>query len=156
MNAHVRDDLDFLKSPPTDLYTFNDTADWTTTSTTFTDIDATDISLNTSTDFAGGDLLVVFHGVVRKTTNDGILAFDFTVDGTRHGGDDGIFAYEADATAASARDIPVSFARIIQSLAAGDHTIVMQWKTSTAGVTLFAGAGTASHDCHGQFWCREV
>src|SRR5689334_4136609 len=55
MNAHIRDNLNALKSPATDHYEANESSNYTTTSTTFVSIDATNLSLDITT--MGGDIL---------------------------------------------------------------------------------------------------
>lgn len=145
LNTHLRDNLNALKDPPSNKYTFNDSADWTTTSTSFVDIDTTDLSLAITT--YGGDVLVHFFGTT--TTSAGQIFFDFTVDGTRNGGDDGLVRVPSTLT-------PTSFTVLVEGLSAASHTFKMQWKVSSGTATLYAGAGTASNDVHGQFWVREV
>jgi hypothetical protein len=153
-NTHVRDNLDALKNPPTAAYNVNEVADYSTSSASFVDIDATDLALAITT--TGGDILVGFVGSLLITggTPSGGVYFDVALDGTRKGGDDGICAasnFRTDET------VPVSFAYLIRSVPAGAHTLRLQWRTGTSTTaTLYAGAGTAGRDLHPQFWIREV
>lgn len=145
LNTHLRDNLNALKDPPSNKYTFNDSADWTTSSTSYANIDGTDLSLTITT--YGGDVMVHFHGTMSNATQ-GCL--DFTIDGVRHGGDDGLVRTPNTLCT-------VAFTVLVEGLSAASHTFVMQWKASTAAaLILYAGAGTVNNDLHGQFWVREV
>jgi hypothetical protein len=149
LNAHLRDNLDFLKTPPTASYILNESADYTTTSTSFVSVDNTKLSLAITT--AGGDVLVGFSGVITGSTNLNAF-FDVEVDGVRIAGDDGLIVNGA----ASGGRYTVTFFRLITGLSAGVHTFKLQWRTSTGTLTLYAGAGTGSGDVHPQFFVREV
>jgi hypothetical protein len=149
-NQDVVDNTLALKDPPTDSYVGNDSADWTTTSTSFVDIDATDLGLAITT--TGGDVMIGFHGNISGSTT--LRAYlDVTMDGTAIAGDDGIIAVNPGTAVASGA---VSFVRLVTSVAAGAHTFVLRWKVNTGTATLYAGAGTSTADLHLQFWVREV
>lgn len=146
LNTHVRDNLNALKDPPSDFYTFNDSADWSSSSTSWANIDGTDLFLSIDTN--GGDVIVHFHGTTNNLTQ---VYFDIAVDGTRYFGDDGIIRV------ANGTILPASFTVIVSGLAAGTHTFAMQWRAASATtISLYAGAGTANNDLHGQFWAREI
>lgn len=151
-NTDVVDNLRALKDPPTDSYVCNESADYTLTSTTFTDVDATNLSLSLTT--TGGAVLVGFHGSFMHTGTARNLYLNLTVDGAVHAAEDGLLAARIDL--GTAPGIPVSFVRLITGLAAGSHTINLTYKVSAASVTLFAGAGTSGADLHPQFWAREI
>lgn len=146
MNTHLRDNLLALKSPPTDSYICNEVSDYATVQTTFVDVDAANLALTITT--TGGDVLISFHGHIYA--NGGICSLDVDVDGTRIGTNDGI------TNVYTAYHQAVSFTRLLTGLAAGTHTFTLQWKTSAGTATLYAGAGTANHDHHPQFWVREI
>jgi len=150
-NADIVDNLDALKDPPTDHYELDEVSDYTTSSTSFTDVDATNLAMSVTT--TGGDVIVEFHGTMMVNATY-FFMLDIDVDGSREGGDDGILSFEN----ASGEVKPVSFSRLITGLAAGSHTFKLQWKVmnGAATVTLSAGAGTSNKDVHGQFWAREV
>ena len=150
MNTHIRDNMNAIKAPPTDHYTVNEASDYTTTSTSFTDIDATDLALTITT--TGGDVMIGFHGGFDCSAGANVYV-DVDLDGTRIGGDDGIHAAAVNATDFYGR---ISFVWLVTSLSAGSHTFKLQWKTSAGTVKMFAGAGTANADVHPQFWVREV
>jgi len=134
-----------------DNYVANEGSDYTTTSASFVDIDATNLSLTIIT--TGGDVKVHFHGVLDHTATQGFINFDVDVDATRDGGDDGYIA----SSATSGNDkTPITFTRLITGLSAGSHTFKLQWKTSASTATLYAGAGTTNLDVHPQFWVEEI
>lgn len=154
LNTHLRDNMEALKDPPSANYELNESSNYSTTSTSFVDIDATAGKLSLTITTNGGDVLVGFHGALAHSVPDNIY-FDIDVDGTRHAGDDGILGLAPYATFAGGR-ASVSFVRLITGLAAGSHTFKLQWKTKTGTGTLLAGAGTSNGDTHPQFWVREV
>lgn len=153
----TRDNLEYLKDPVTALHTFNQAADYSTTATTFVDVDATHLALTvttTSTLPGGGDLCIGFSGSAAPAANGGLIFFDVLLDGVRIGGDDGLIAlFNA---AATVQPLPATFVIWKRGLAAGSHTLRLQWKVSANTGTLYAGAGTANRDLHPQFWVREV
>lgn len=136
-------------SLPSASYTLNEGSDYTTTSSTFVDVDATNLSLPIETH--GGDIEIGFHGVVNSGAGQGVY-FDVDLDGARIAGDDGITGTKT----ASIDDVPVGFTRRVSGVAPGSHTVKLQWKRFGGTATLYAGAGTANADYHPQFWVREV
>lgn len=148
MNAHVRDQLTALKTPAYGFTYVDEAADYTTTSTSFVDVDATDLAITIVT--GGGTLIIGFTGSVYNATANTIIYFDVDIDGTRVGLDDGLTIWYADN-----RD-SVSFTCLKSGLSAASHVIKLQWKTSGGTATLYAGAGTATYDVHPFFWVREL
>jgi hypothetical protein len=152
LNTHLRDNLNALKAPPTAHYECNESSDYSTTSTSFVDVDGTNLALTLTT--GGGDVLVHFHGSVRHGAV-GRIFFDVTVDGNRVAGDDGIVGGQCANAASGAADY-LTFTRLVTGVSAGEHIFKLQWRTSAATAWLFAGAGTGNGDVHPQFWVREV
>jgi hypothetical protein len=151
LNTHLRDNLDAIKDPPSANYELNESADYTTTSTSFADIDATEGKLQLTITTNGGDVMVHFHGSFNANGNVRVY-LDIDVDGTRNGGDDGIVFNFIELNARQA----ISFTRLITGLSDGSHTFKLQWKVSANTATLHAGAGVSVSDVHPQFWAREV
>lgn len=149
LNTQVRDNLDALKSPPTAQVLLDESADFTTTSTAFVDVDASRLALTITT--GGGDVLVSFQGTLYQTHNS-YNYLDVGVDGTRFGGDDGLLNVRLLSSAYAT----AAFNILVTGLAAGSHTFSLQWRVSAGTLKLFAGAGSASMDLHPQFWVREV
>lgn len=159
LNEQVRDNLNFLFSKPGDNYVMNEAADYTTTSTLFVDVDATNLALTITT--GGGDVLIWFNGVMSGTGTPSYLSVDVLLDGSRLAGDDGILTlgsnnngiisqYQGD------KWQNMGFAYLKTGLSAGSHTFKLQWKVSTGTATLYAGAATTYFDIHPQFGVKEL
>ncbi len=152
LNSQLRDNLRFLKDPPTDFIQLDEEQDYASTSDVFVDVDRQKLALSVTT--AGSDLLVVFFGMVRNDYTSAGVALDIALDGARIGGDDGLIG-----VAPAFRDwMPVSMAVMVRELAAGPHKLFLQWRRILSNGTAYlaAGAGTSNYDMHGQFWAREV
>ena len=155
MNTHIRDNVDHLhtRMENTDEYTLNEGSDYTTTSTSFVDVDATNLALTITTTKDNAVVLVHFDGTVSVSGGTGPrVHMDVTLDGTAIGGDDGLQTRRADAYAG-----PISFTRAVVVPTAQSHTFKLQWKILGGGTaTLYAGAGTTYYDLHPQFWVKEL
>ncbi len=150
LNAQLRDNLNALKTPPSTHYELNESSDYTTSQTSFVDVDSTKLKLTITT--AGGDVFVGFHGSVEHSGGSAIY-FDVDVDGAAVGGNDGLMRVRGTDLSDT---IGVNFIRLVSGLAAGEHIFKLQWKTGAATATLLAGAGTSGKDVHPQFWVREI
>lgn len=146
-NTDIVDNLIALKDPPSDYYTLNEGANYTTTSTSFVDVDAVNLALTITT--TGGDVFVGFHGVVANGSAE--VFFDVDQDGARIGGDDGIIRVDHGGDPSDC-----CFVRQIENPSAASHTYKLQWKVLSGTGTLYAGAGTSNLDVHPQFWVREL
>lgn len=150
MNAHVRDQLTALKSPAYFRCVIDEASNYTTTSTSFTDVDATNLSATITT--AGGNVLVGFTCVVDNNgANYNYLNLD--VDGATVVGDDGLVVTQEGAAGERQQAV---FTFLVTGLSAGSHTFKLQWKVSAGTATLYAGAGTANLDIHPTFWGIEA
>jgi hypothetical protein len=136
---------------PSADYIADESANWTTTSTSFVDIDAVKLSLEITT--TGRDLLLGFFG---NFIMNGAAAMHLTVtmDGVAIALDDGIVGARNLQTSAPGN--PISFVHLLTGISAGVHTFKLRWKVSSGTLTLYAGAGTASGDLHPQFWVKEL
>ena len=65
LNTQLRDNLNTLKTPPSAHYELNESSDYTTSSASFVDVDATNLALTITT--SGGDVFVGFHGSVEHS-----------------------------------------------------------------------------------------
>ena len=149
MNAQLRDKLNALHTPA-GAYSLIDEADYTTTSTSFVDIDSTDLA-HTFTS-GGGIIIASFTGSFLQLSglNTTKNYLNLMVDGADFFGGDGIgFFITVNPVVAM-----VSFNVPIYGLAAGSHTIKMRWKVSTGTLTLYAGTGTPA--VHPPFHCWEI
>lgn len=149
MNEQLRDNVDFLRNPPFASYLLNN-SDYTTTSSSFVNVDNTNLSLTITTQ--GGPLLIGFYGSIYHSSASGRVFFDVDIDGTsRVGGDDGLVVSTVSSTVSA-----VSFLVWKAGLSAASHTFKLQWKTSTSTATLYAGQGTSGWKTHSQFWVKEL
>lgn len=136
-------------SGTSDSYEANESSDYTTTSTSFTDVDGTNFSLTITT--TGGNVLVGFSGTVRIDTVGAHVQLNVDVDGSVVAADDGIVSMRAGGVTINS----MSFTYLVTGLSAGSHTFKLQWKVSSSTATLYAGAGTTHNDIHPQFWVQE-
>lgn len=153
MNTDVRDNMLALKNPPTASFVADESSNYTTSSTSFVDVDPTAGKFSLTIVTSGGDVMVGFTGTVRSLTSTNRFSkLNINVDGVDVVGDDGILV----AATTDSDEVPMSFVWLVRDLAPGSHTFKLRWKTSGSTITLFAGAGTADLDIHPQFWVREV
>lgn len=154
-NTYISDNLDYLLNRPVAIQLVNEGADYTTSSSTFADVDATDLSKTITTN--GGDVLVAFLCSVINSSQRATY-LDLDVDGARQGGNDGL------ACTVAAADLPSALPLfcLVTGLAAGSHTFKIQWKRSAGTSTMYAGAGTTigtssiPADLHPFLFVKEV
>lgn len=138
MNAHVRDNLNALKDPPTDLdQNWNTTI--STTSTSFVNITGADVTITTT----GGRAMIGFQ--ISQTSSGGtssdFTCYEITIDGTAVSG-------HANGVLITYTGAPISFTHLTAALSAGAHTIRVQWRVNTAARTASASKF--------QLWAREA
>ncbi|MEM9953355.1 MAG: hypothetical protein AAF846_17240 [Chloroflexota bacterium] len=146
MNTHIRDNLNALKDPPSDVNIFDSSA-FATSSTSFVDVDATYLSSTITTN--GGDVLVVLCVPIRHTATS-YVDLDITIDGTRQGGTNGIIRFR---TLGSGFNDVVTLVYMLTNLSAGSHTIALQWKTAS-GIATMSSLGNGGFAA--QWFVREV
>ncbi len=143
LNAQLRDNLIYLFARPQGVVKRDNGASYTTTSTSFVDIDGTNLKITLN--ISGSAVLLGFTGC-------GYLAqFDFLIDSTRYAsaGADGL----VDAGGALG---PICMIGLVTGLAAGSHTFKVQWKVTGGTGALYAGNGTGGQDFIPTFWASEV
>ena len=154
-NTYLRDNLEALKNPPTAAYiAASHSSDYSTTSTSFTDVDSTNMALTITTTGDGnggnGDVMIGFCGTLYSSSSIRIY-FRLLEDGSTLNIDgDGFLVSEASGTRA------VSFMFLRANATAAEHTYKLQWKVSSGTGVLLANAGTSTRDCRSQFWVREM
>lgn len=148
LNTHLRDQLTAIKTPASFRCIIDEASNYTTSSTSFTDIDATNLSATITT--GGGAVMVFFMGTVVNSGASRIY-FNIDVDGSPVAADDGLIFGTATAFYG-----PFTLAYLVTGLSAGSHTFKMQWKAAANTNTLYAGAGTATADTHPTFWGVEL
>lgn len=134
-----------------DQYIANEGSDYTTSSTSFVDIDGTNLALVVNT--RGGDVQIGFTGIIAQGAGGVNTYLEVEADGAVVGGDDGIVAITSETAVFKTN---AAFTYVVSGLPPGKHTFVIQWKVFANTSTLFAGAGTANGDLHPQFWAKEV
>lgn len=152
LNTYLRDNQEALKYPPSANHEFSEASNYTTTSTTFVDVDATSGKFSHTITTNGGDVMVGFMGSFLHSSSGVLTAIflDINVDGSAVGSTTGFLVSTINASNVKK---PMSFVYLITDLSAGSHTFKLQWKTGAATATLIAGA---SGYIHPQFWVREV
>ena len=155
LNTYVRDNTNYLLARPKNAIKRDNNANYTSTSTSFVDIDGTNLAIVLS--ISGTTVLLNFQAVY--TYNGGTYvtaAFDFTVDGSRYaaGGVDGLMLSPNTSTG---KDGFISMTALVTGLSAGSHTFKVQWKAQTAGtIGLFDGNNTSGQDFIPSFIAVEV
>ena len=106
-NTYIRDNQNHLKSRLDNNidYILDEGADYTTTSSSFVDIDGTNLSIDLTTN--GGDVLVGFSGSVNNPTGD-FTQLTVDVDGSPYFDDDGLIV-----TSVGSSTSPISFVVLI-------------------------------------------
>jgi hypothetical protein len=150
-NTDIVDNLNILKSPPTDYQTIDEATDYQTNSTVWVDVDSTDLS-KSITLAVESDIFIFFGSAMVNFNADGNVYLNVLMDGiTDLADDDGITGLTRPASSISTARIPIGFTRIVRSVAAGPHTFKLRWKV--------VGATTATMyatNVHPQFTVREV
>ena len=160
MNTHIRDNLNALKTPPTEVYNGNEGTDLTLSSASWADLDATSGKFSLDITTTGGDVMFGFSANFNPVGGNSVLYLDIMIDGvawanTTFGATSGVFAVPLSNTA-NAIDGGVNLVRLLQDIPAGTHTFKMRYKVLGSNITLFRAAGTADADIMPQFWVREI
>lgn len=153
MNEQIRDNLLWLKAPPSRQYTALGDGDWVSSSTNWVDVDSTYLAFYMSS--TGGDLLVHFHGTLALSATDNIVYFDLLMDGEMVAGDQGIIAIQNPDSAMAQRIVTVSFTRRIRNVSPMAHLVRLQWRVNTGSVRMYAGT-TSGRQLRPQFWMMEI
>lgn len=130
----IRENIEYLHSPNKDLVEHNEGSDYTTTSTSFVDVDATDLSQTLTT--TGGNVLVLCQVVVLSGTAANTY-FDVDIDGTRFGTANtlGLATWKVN----DANDFgSITLAFIVDGLSAASHTFKLQWRVSAGTTTMYS------------------
>ncbi len=142
MNQHLRDNMDWLKSPPMGVYSAP--TSFSITSTSMVDI-FSPINLTS----AGGAFLVGFQGCISASAAAVGVYMDVMVDGISQGNGLGICILNG--TGSSTIFNP-SFVIYVSPKAAGAHTFKMRAAVTAGSATVYA----ASAGYLAQFWVREI
>lgn len=126
----------------------NEASDYTTSSTSFVAVDATNLNLSIIT--TGKTLRIDFNGSFFSPGTNGRTYADVELDGFRILGDDGSLVKYIINWSTYALNLNVP------GLLPGNHTVKLMWSISNQITTLYAGAGTSLFDLHPQLSIYEV
>lgn len=138
MDSHLRNNFDFLRTPPGASATLN--ADLSTTSTSFVDITSATATITTQ----GGKIMAFFYHTLSTASGVNENAFlRLMLDGTAVGATQHVV--RANGVSSLADYVPVVLiASSGGALAAGSHTIKMQWRSSGGASISLPGASVAN------------
>lgn len=125
LNEQVRDNFNYLLSRPRQAIKRTAASNYETTSTTFTPIDATHLSITLT--LSGSAVLLGFSGVAEVPSGGGNAYYDMQIDGVR---------YSPTANGSlqapfSGANTPVQLSLLITGLSVGSHTFLPLWRSVT-------------------------
>lgn len=123
---------------------------YTTTSTSFVDVDSTNMALTITT--GARRVMVGFVGSGGNQTVAKLIMLDVAVDGTRQGGAFGLVNAGADASDTKDRQ-NLSFTYLTDVLSAASHTFKLQFRIYDTGTAQINGS---SSDAECRFWVQEM
>lgn len=134
LNTHLRDNLEYLaqqENTALNHFTCTSSSAYSTTSSSFADVDATELAGTLTT--RGGPLLIGVAGAWKSSTagNDGCI--DLTVNGTRIG--HVTYGITLMQSAAASVYQPLAWSQVL-ILAAGTYTLKLQWRVSSGTLSL--------------------
>jgi len=150
----VRDDLLYLLTRPAAALKRDNGATYTTTSITFTPIDATNLSITLNV--SGSAVYLSLNAVVRNANTDQSALFDFEIDGVRYANtcSNGLARVTPLSTNAPT---PLHMAVLVAGLSIGSHTFRPVWRCLAAGaIGLYSGNAVAGEDFLVAFSAHEV
>jgi len=108
--------------------------DYTTSSTTFVDVDATNLKITLTT---GARRVLVSVTAVGKSTQNAQLCLDLDIDGTPQGQTLGL-VFSDSFGGAHGQNVQLCFTYLTDVLSAGSHVFKLQHRTSVGTMTLYA------------------
>jgi len=130
LNANIRDNLLYLlQGRPCTVVNRTGSSDYTTTSTSFVDVDASNLIITQYSQSGRVKLTAIFGALAAVATD-----FDITVDGVRGGGSAGLLRQLGASDGGSSRPIAIVF--IFTGLSVGNHTFKLQWKVDSGTGTI--------------------
>lgn len=136
LNTHLRDNLNYLLSPNNDFVRHVDGTGYTTTSSSFANIDGTNLSLSVTSH--GGLFLIVAN--VPLTSVSAACVVSITIDDGGSNLGDATYGLYSDSLA-NASDVCATLL-YIGVLSSGAHTLNLQWKRNSGSGTPTIGANT--------------
>ncbi len=148
MNEQIRDNMDALKDPPSEVDPGTGSTDYTTTSATFVDIDSTDFTITLAT--TGGDVFVFISGGWNNSA--GEMYVDIVSDAVSLSRDGDGFSKPTGSSGAGTAHAMIPF--LETGLSSGSHTYKPQWKISGGNTAkLFNGQ---AEEMNPVFMAREM
>ena len=142
MNQHLRDNLDWLKTPPQGVYTVP-------TSIGITSTALVDIMSPITITSAGGAFLVGMQVGMSCSAAAVVVTFDLQVDAISQGGATGLTYFNGIGTGTA---FNASFVFYVSPKTAGSHTFKLRACVSAGSASIYA----ASAGYNAQFWVREI
>lgn len=130
--------LQYLLNPNNSVILRDNRADYTTTSTTFVDIDSTNLSITLTTN--GGPVLL-FFGINYLAYGGVMPCLDIAVDGTRIGN---AFTYglvKGQISPVNSDVSNITYATLKTGLSAASHTFKLQWRAYSSGTSTIKNNG---------------
>jgi hypothetical protein len=155
-NTYVRDAVDGLLEKEKQLINVTTTSDFTTSGTSFADVDATWFQVVLTPNIDAGktcDILVGGTFSVRCSTNatSQVTAFDLMVNGVSVSGGTGIAVAEGP----SGYVFPFTLNYLLTGQSNAAKTIKLRWKTN-GGTTRLWNVSGAPRESKNQFWARVL
>ena len=147
MNEQLRDNMRYLAGLPYAQSTVRQSANYSTSSKVFVDIDASALSLTLTT---AGVVELGFLGTV-SLDRSGYIVLEMTVDGASVSGGPGLARLSV---AHANQPQSIAFTLLRDRLTAGQREFRMQWRVSTGTGKLYAAAG--KNDYPAFFWARSL
>jgi len=139
----IRGNIEYLLDPNHQRIR-RDAGNYTTTSTSFVDVDAANLRISLETH--GGPVLVCLTGAASMNGVGALMYFDVEVDGVREGSPlatgAGLLALSS---ISSGTQVNIGFAHLVTGLAAGTHVLKLQWHVSSITATLHAASNNPLH-----------
>lgn len=126
-DTHFKANMEYLLSPSHEAIVRNNSGNYSTTSTSFVDVDATNLAVTLTT--YGGPVLIAISALVYNTTSGNAVYLDVDIDGTRYGNSYSCGLLRFISPSASAEQ-PAVLCFLIKNLTAGSHTFKLQWCTA--------------------------
>ena len=134
---NIRGNIEYLLDPNKDQAIRDNTTNYTTTSTSFVDVDATNLSFTITTN---GGPVEVWFSVPYMANGGGRPSFDVDVNGTRIGAS---FSHGLATGGASPTtgDVHTVSWKGYHEIAAGNHTFKLQYRVFSSGTVTIPSAG---------------
>lgn len=153
LNVALRDNMRALKAPPGTGYIANDGVDYSTSSSSFVEVDPTLFQFSRSIQTTGAPICICFWGSISLSAVGAKVYFDVIKGLTQMGGDDGLVMYQAPA---AGRVQNIGLMIWDETPNTPFQTYRLRYKATGGTATLYGRAGTTNYNVPAQFWFREL